>query len=65
MKESSRLLVIVLLNLVWVLATIFALANNSIVIEDSISVFMSSMSFIALFGSLFLYSYQLRNEQKR
>jgi len=64
MKESTKLLVVVILSLIWALTTIFAAANNSMIMEDSINIFMLLVPFISFFGSLLIYHFEYKFEQK-
>jgi hypothetical protein len=63
MKQSTKTLVLVLLNLIWALTTMFAVANNAMIMTDSISIFMVLMPFIAFFGSLTIYHFEYKSEQ--
>lgn len=64
MKQSTRLAVVVVLSLVWALTTLFAVANNLMIMNDPISAFMVLMPFIAFFGSLIIYHFEYKSEQK-
>lgn len=63
MKQSTKLLVVVILSLIWALTTMFAVANNSMTMTDSICIFMILMPFIAFFGSLVIYHLEYKSEQ--
>jgi len=63
MKESTKLLVIVIMSLIWALATLFATANNSLKTEDPIELYMVLAPFLAFFGSLLIYHSKYKSEQ--
>lgn len=64
MKQSTKFLVVVVLSLIWALTTMFAVANKAMIMTDSISIFMVLMPFIAFFGSLLIYHFEYKSEQK-
>jgi hypothetical protein len=63
MKQSTKTLVLVVLNLIWALTTMFAVANNTMIMTDAISIFMVLMPFIAFFGTLVIYHLEYKSEQ--
>jgi uncharacterized Tic20 family protein len=64
MKQSTKLGVMLVLTTIWLLATMFAVAEQLIIMKDMISVYMILCPFIAFVVLLIMYSLKYREENK-
>jgi hypothetical protein len=62
MKNSTKLALILILSLIWALATIIAVSYKLIVLHSLLEVFMVSVPFVSFFSTIVLYTIECKNE---
>jgi len=65
MKQSTRLGVMLVLTIIWLFTTMFAVAEQLIIMEDLMSCYMILCPFIAFVALLIMYSLEYRAENKK
>ena len=65
MKDSTKLALILILSLIWALATIVAVSYKLLIVHSLLEVFMVSVPFVSFFCTIVLYTIECKNEANK
>ena len=62
MRNSTKLALILILSLIWAIATMIAVSYKLLIVHSLLEVFMVSVPFVSLFCTVLLYTIECKNE---
>jgi hypothetical protein len=65
MRNSTKLALILILSLIWALATMVAVSYKLLIVHSLLEVFMVSVPFVSFFCTVVLYTIECKNEANK